>query len=422
MGRLAAELRSLRDDAAMTQEELAEAAGLSVRTISDIERGARTRLYRDTAVRLGVALGLADAVLADFVENARGRAAGLRRDLDAQFRRRFVAWHVDRVTELSQHVGSEGAWFAILDADAANLTVALRWAAEAGDAESLLLLGSGLFRYWQARGELVSGRRWIERGLEVVPAALPATRMSALWALAWLAHQQGDDTCTAECARELRELAAAISDPVGRRNAATIEGLVALAGDEIGDALRHFAAALEYARTAGDPWLAASSLLNLAMAEIAAGRTPEARVLLGEALRAYEDLGDERFHARSLGYLGLAALAERDIGRAEALYAQSLTVFAALGEDKGIAEALTGLASAAAISGGRIRAARLGGAAERLRETFAGRALPVERRQAAVEFARARAEGPDGWDEEWTRGRALRIDEAIEEALGQIDG
>ena len=32
-------LRQLRDDAGLTQEELAEAAGLSTRSVSDLERG-----------------------------------------------------------------------------------------------------------------------------------------------------------------------------------------------------------------------------------------------------------------------------------------------------------------------------------------------------------------------------------------------
>lgn len=181
MGHLARVLRSLREDAAITQEELAKKAGLSVRTVSDIERGLRKRLYRDTAERLGAALGLAGEALAEFVDHARGRTSHFQRELDAEFRRRFVSWHVDRVSALSEHVGHEDQWYAVLDADEPNLTVALRWAAAAGDTESLLQLGAGLWRYWQARGDLVIGRRWLERGLNATPPASPPTRMTALW-------------------------------------------------------------------------------------------------------------------------------------------------------------------------------------------------------------------------------------------------
>src|SRR5690348_14900154 len=147
MGHLAGVLRSLREDAAITQEELAERAGLSARTISDIERGLRKRLYRDTAERLGAALGLAEDTLAEFVDLGRGRTAELRRELDEGFRRRFVGWHVDRVSALADQVGHEDQWYAVLDADEPNLTVALRWADEAGDSEALLLLCAGLWRY-----------------------------------------------------------------------------------------------------------------------------------------------------------------------------------------------------------------------------------------------------------------------------------
>lgn len=420
MERLAGILRSLRVDAAITQEELAEKAGLSARTISDIERGLRVRLYRDTAERLATALGLAGEAHAAFVDRARGRTP-ISRELDAEFRRRFVAWHVDRVSSLTDHVGSEEQWFQLLDADEPNLTVALRWAAEAGDTEALLQLASGLFRYWQARGDLAIGRRWLERGLSATPGASPATRMAALWGLAWLAYQQGDYRAASRCARELAGLAADAADAASRRNAATVSGIVALARDELVEATRHLEESLALARDIDQPWLLATSLLNLGMAKIAAGGTGQARALIGEALHRYAEIGDERFRARSLGYLGLAALVDGDPARAEALFAQSLCVFDTLSEPKGIADALTGLATAAAQRGLPVRAAQLGGAAERIRESFAGHALPVERRLADAELARAKIDiGDSRWNDAWTKGRALRDEEAIEFALDDL--
>lgn len=115
MEHLAGVVRSLREDAAMTQEELAEKAGLSVRTVSDIERGLRKRLYKDTAGHLAAAFDLDGEARGEFVELARGRASAIRRELDADFRRRFVAWHVDRVSALAAHVGHEEQWYAVLE-------------------------------------------------------------------------------------------------------------------------------------------------------------------------------------------------------------------------------------------------------------------------------------------------------------------
>src|SRR5438067_862099 len=70
---LAMLIRSRRLSAHLTQEELAEKAGISVRTISDIERGLRRSVYRDTAARLAEALEVVAAERDDFILVARGR-------------------------------------------------------------------------------------------------------------------------------------------------------------------------------------------------------------------------------------------------------------------------------------------------------------------------------------------------------------
>jgi len=67
-------LRQLRAEARLTQEELAEAAGLSPRSVSDLERGVNRTAHKDTAELLAGALGLAGPARAVFVAAARGRA------------------------------------------------------------------------------------------------------------------------------------------------------------------------------------------------------------------------------------------------------------------------------------------------------------------------------------------------------------
>ena len=67
-------LRQLRDEAELTQEELAEAAGLSPRSVSDLERGITRTARLDTARLLAGALGLAGPVRVAFVAAARGQA------------------------------------------------------------------------------------------------------------------------------------------------------------------------------------------------------------------------------------------------------------------------------------------------------------------------------------------------------------
>ena len=66
-------LRALRTAAGLTQEELAEAARVSYRCISDLERGVSRSARRDTARLLADALGLSGDERVRFVAAARGR-------------------------------------------------------------------------------------------------------------------------------------------------------------------------------------------------------------------------------------------------------------------------------------------------------------------------------------------------------------
>jgi tetratricopeptide (TPR) repeat protein/transcriptional regulator with XRE-family HTH domain len=74
-------LRRLRAETRLTQEELAEAAGVSPRSVSDLERGINRTARKETAVLLARALGLPGAVAELFVAAARGR--GLAEDVVA---------------------------------------------------------------------------------------------------------------------------------------------------------------------------------------------------------------------------------------------------------------------------------------------------------------------------------------------------
>ncbi|MER6923300.1 helix-turn-helix domain-containing protein, partial [Streptomyces spiralis] len=77
-------LRQLRLDASLTIEMLAEASGVSVRGIGDLERGRRATPQRGTVAALAVGLGLGEAererllAAARSGRNPRQRPAGLR--------------------------------------------------------------------------------------------------------------------------------------------------------------------------------------------------------------------------------------------------------------------------------------------------------------------------------------------------------
>jgi len=67
-------LRQLRAEAKLTQEELAQAAGVSPRSVSDLERGITRTAHKDTGVLLAGALSLPGPARELFVAAARGKA------------------------------------------------------------------------------------------------------------------------------------------------------------------------------------------------------------------------------------------------------------------------------------------------------------------------------------------------------------
>ncbi len=73
-GAFGSHLRACRRAAGLSQQELAERAGLSIRTIGNLERGASKWPYRDSLHRLADALGLRDEARAEFI--AAGRLYG----------------------------------------------------------------------------------------------------------------------------------------------------------------------------------------------------------------------------------------------------------------------------------------------------------------------------------------------------------
>lgn len=331
----------------------------------------------------------------------------------------FVSYYRRLLEDVSSKLGQERSWYEVLSAEEPNVRQALTWAQQDGDAAMLLDLATRMWIFWQTRGALAEGRDWLGTGLALEPPAQPSLRASALWGLAWLAYHQGDDDAAEAAGHDLAALAAEHGDPVTRRNALTIAGMVAIARDRPHDAIATLTEALGVARVLDKPWILANLLLNLGLGHLALGEPARARPVLGEALQWYDEIGDKRFHARCLGYLGLASLLEGDPDRAGALFAQSLRSFADRAEPAGTAEGLAGIAAVAAATGRATTAATLSGAAERVRESVAARELPLERRATAPYLANAEhAVGPAEWARAWRSGRELTLAAAVSLALG----
>jgi non-specific serine/threonine protein kinase len=116
--------------------------------------------------------------------------------------------------------------------------------------------------------------------------------------------------------------------------------------------------------------------------------------------------------------LGKIARAQGDYAQAAALYAESLTLrWERVGDSVGIAGSLRGLASIAAYVGSYVRAARLYGAAEAVREMI-GAPIPRHHPVSELAIAKARAGlGKDVFAASWQAGKGLPLADAVAEAL-----
>ena len=173
-------LRRLRSEAGLTQEELAEAARVSQRAVSDLERGINRTARKDTALLLAGALGLDGPARELFVLAARGRvpaaealaavgAAGAAGSAASGMLRRDVAAVTGRQGELGQPAGAGTLTFLFTDIEGSTALLRrlgegvyarlladhhalIRSVLAAHDGRELNTLGDGFFAaFWSPR-------------------------------------------------------------------------------------------------------------------------------------------------------------------------------------------------------------------------------------------------------------------------------
>jgi non-specific serine/threonine protein kinase len=148
------------------------------------------------------------------------------------------------------------------------------------------------------------------------------------------------------------------------------------------------------------------------------GDYARAAALFEEGLATSRELGRTRGEAVSLSSLGLVAQARRDWNTAAALAAESLRLRVGLRDRRGIAECLEIVAVACAAYAAWPQAARLLGAAAGLRASIAAPVPPHIRESHARTLATVRAALGARYDVESSAGRAMTLEEAVDEALG----
>jgi predicted ATPase len=247
-------------------------------------------------------------------------------------------------------------WLAWLDAEHDNMRTALEYARSTADgAEAGLRLAAALAPFWEWRGYLAEGRRWLEQALASGEQAPVNLRARALLAAGILARAYNDRVG----ARTALETSAQLARASGAKQilAYALTWLSALAVDltpDEGDVVAQNTYAEEsvrLCREVRDRWGLALALAYHGSSQVAQGEEVLARAAFEESLALFRELGDRRSLREALYGLGDIARCQGDLTTARARHEEVLALAQALGDKTGIAEALRGLAWYACMQG-----------------------------------------------------------------------
>ena len=264
-------------------------------------------------------------------------------------RRRHLAWAVALAAEAEPHLEGTGQaeWLQRLAVEHDNIRSALAWATSSCDGAALLSLATALGRFWEVRGHLSEGRRWLEAALEAWSAESAALRARAHRWAGVLAQRQGDHPA----ARRHHEAGLALSRDAGDRRgtASALHSLGNLEGlqGRLDAANALYQESLAIGRDLGDRRVAAASLTNLGWIAQTRGDFTGARRFTEEALAAWQELGDQQGLAQTLTAVAYLALLQGDAATVRSACARSMELQHALGDRYGACWSLTYLGWAA---------------------------------------------------------------------------
>ena len=287
---------------------------------------------------------------------ASGEAAWLRQTHLAYFVRQAEAC-AGAEQSSSDHQG----WLP-LERDVDNVRAALAWSLE--DAASLALglqLAATLRTYWRMQSLVSEGRDWLDRLLarearsgETVP---PLVQARALLTAGMLAFEQGEFPRALALAVAGEPLARAAGDAQLLAWALTGIGNVAIMQLDAERATRSFAEALAIWRELGDRRGIGRLLNNLAILAFDRGDLAQAAALFEESLAIERAQGNMVGITRALANLGELASRSGEHVRAFTLFEECLALLVQRRDEREVATVLINLGGAYHLAGESVRAA-----------------------------------------------------------------
>jgi predicted ATPase len=309
-------------------------------------------------------------------------------------------------------------WLELLELEHDNIRAALRWLARSGQSDLELELAGTLARFWEIRGHLSEGQRWLEGALSRASNTPPALRADALDGAGILARSQGELKRATVLLEECVALRREMDDP--RALAISLRNLGNIHFDR-GDYVTPrvlFEESVELMKNAGDEAGMADAYNNLGVLATYSDDWQVAGDLYMKALDIFRERSDTQGEARALMNLGEVRLVEENYEEAGRLTRESLRMFQEIGSQWDTCYLFENLAAVLHRLGRPMDAAQLLGAAEALRELL-GAPLPPAEVGVYEERVRALKEDlePDALASAWEEGRRLDLSAAIRFAL-----
>jgi LuxR family maltose regulon positive regulatory protein len=313
-------------------------------------------------------------------------------------------------------------WLALLVREQENIHAVMAWALEADEIDRGMGIASAIWHFWWVRGQLGEGQHWLDELLADRHRAKcsAAMRAKALNAAGGLALGIGDFDRARERFEQSVALGTAQDD--GARAAIGLHNLGYLAAEQ-GDAERAVTcveASLARSRALGDTSLVAVGLTTLGEAARLQHDLFRASVLLDQGLALLRQLGNQLWEVAALRHLAEVARDRLDWSNAESRYKDALRICQGLGDSYplGVARCLEGLAEVAVQHAHATHAARLLGAAGRLRTETGAPVAPVSRATLErVDRAARESIGEPAFEAAFREGGALGRTDAIALAL-----
>jgi len=338
----------------------------------------------------------------------------------------FLALAEEAEPELLE--AGQGGWLRRLRTELGNLRGAISWSLKPGNedgepAELRLRLAAALWRFWAVEG-FEEDRQWLEATLERDPGGYPAGRAKALAGLGWILLYQRDYGRAITVLEEAIALYKGLGDESGAAFALGNLGYAFLRGgyrERVPASVEEAEALMQ-----GDLDGHARAFLRMTVASAAMEQADleSAVAQLEENLILCRELDDLRNTSMSLFVLGMAELKRDDLDRGAALLEEGARITRELGDRLAGVYYAWALGKVAALRGEPVRAARLWGAAEALREYMGMSLSRFDLAHSGYEqdLANARSSLDERtWAVAWSEGRAMSPEQAIEYALSAED-